>query len=124
MAKNQDISVVRGTTNVYSLAVKDKDTGDPYVLAEGEVLRFAVKRNENSTVKLIEKANEPGLAVVYFTENAEQIEEGFWEYDEYYLIKKAIQCCGMTLRKILLDGLKILKKLIDPEFQLMKKLMS
>ena len=80
---------MRGTTNVYSLAVKDKDTGDPYVLAEGEVLRFAVKRNENSTVKLIEKANEPGLAVVYFTENAEQIEEGFWEYDEYYLIKKS-----------------------------------
>lgn len=42
MAK-QKISIVRGTTNTFAVAVVD-EAGDAYTLGSGEVLRFGVKK--------------------------------------------------------------------------------
>ena len=39
----QTISVVRGTTNGFSVAITDESTGEAYELEEGEFLRFGVK---------------------------------------------------------------------------------
>ena len=39
----QAISIIRGTTNVYMVAVMEESSGSPYVLAEGETLIFGVK---------------------------------------------------------------------------------
>lgn len=38
----QTISIVRGTTNVFQIAVQDS-SGSPYLLGEGETLIFGVK---------------------------------------------------------------------------------
>lgn len=42
MAK-QKISIVRGTTNTFAVAIEDED-GELYELESGEVLRFGIKR--------------------------------------------------------------------------------
>lgn len=54
MAK-QMISVVRGTTNFYTINISNSDTGEPYALSTGEVFRFGVKKNEDALVRVIEK---------------------------------------------------------------------
>lgn len=44
MAK-QKISIVRGTTNSFSISITDKETGEAYELETGEVLRFGIKKS-------------------------------------------------------------------------------
>lgn len=39
----QPITIVRGTTNGFTVAITDGTTGDPYVLESGEIIRFGVK---------------------------------------------------------------------------------
>lgn len=41
---DQDIKIIRGTTNEFDILITD-DKGEPYALTEGETLRFGVKRN-------------------------------------------------------------------------------
>lgn len=52
----QPIRIVRGTTNGFTVTVKD-DAGDPYAISEGEVVRFGVKRTPSDTQYLIVKEN-------------------------------------------------------------------
>ena len=52
MAK--DIKIVRGTSKIFELTVKDAD-GNPYTLKDGEVVIFGVKRNTNDDELLIRK---------------------------------------------------------------------
>lgn len=40
----QDIEIIRGTTNTFAVTVKDKSTGNLYEMAEGEIIRFGVKK--------------------------------------------------------------------------------
>ena len=49
------IEIVRGTTNAFAISLKDKDTGETYVLETGEVLRFGVKKAEQSTTTVFDK---------------------------------------------------------------------
>lgn len=62
MAK-QKISIVRGTTNAFAVAVSDEN-GDAYTLESGEVLRFGVKKRPGDAqyifVKETAEANEDG----------------------------------------------------------------
>lgn len=53
MAK-QKISIVRGTTNVFAVAVAD-ESGEAYTLASGEVLRFGVKKRPGDAEYLFAK---------------------------------------------------------------------
>ena len=51
----QTIKIVRGTTNSFSVAITDKETGDPYELSTGEFLRFGVKLLPTDTTYILEK---------------------------------------------------------------------
>lgn len=53
MAK-QKITIVRGTTNEFSLIVTDAD-GELYPLASGEVIKFGVKKSADDVSLLISK---------------------------------------------------------------------
>lgn len=63
MAK-QKISIVRGTTNSFSISITDKETGEAYELETGEALRFGIKKNPNDAEYVlvidITEANEDG----------------------------------------------------------------
>ena len=48
------LEIIRGTTNTVHIDVTDAG-GTPYALADGEVLRFGVKRNAASSEYLIRK---------------------------------------------------------------------
>lgn len=66
MAK-QKISIVRGTTNTFAVAVADEN-GDAYTLGSGEVLRFGVKKR-------------PGDAeYIFMKESAEPNTDGNYEF--------------------------------------------
>lgn len=60
----QKISIVRGTTNGFSIAITDEETGNDYELEPGEIIRFGVKTlptDENYVfTKEITEANESG----------------------------------------------------------------
>lgn len=51
----QPIAIVRGTTNSFSIAITDEDTGEPYELEAGEVLRFGIKRRPEDAECIITK---------------------------------------------------------------------
>lgn len=50
----QDISIVRGTSNVFGLAITNPD-GSPFMLEAGQVLVFAVKKRPTDTERLLVK---------------------------------------------------------------------
>ena len=51
----QTIKIVRGTTNVFSVAITDETTGEAYTLEEGETLRFGIKQLPTDTTYLVTK---------------------------------------------------------------------
>ncbi len=55
MAK-QPLSIVRGTTNSFSVAITDVETGEAYELEAGEILRFGVKKSATDPECIFEKA--------------------------------------------------------------------
>ena len=50
----QNISIVRGTTNVFQIAVQDT-SGSPYLLSEGETLIFGVKAKTSDKDYMVHK---------------------------------------------------------------------
>lgn len=54
MAK-QKISVVRGTTNSFSIEIIDESTSEVYELESGEVIRFGIKKNAEDAQYIVEK---------------------------------------------------------------------
>lgn len=66
--RDQAISMVRGNSEVFALTITDADTGNPYILAQGDVLRFGVKQSKNSQTRILEKELEQ--------DNSEDAEEG------------------------------------------------
>lgn len=94
----QPIRIVRGTTNGVSIAITDEATGDPYVLGEGEILRFGVKNLPTETTyiftKEVTEANE-GDEYVFTIDPSDTIGLSFGSYwydiglqsgDDYYNI--------------------------------------
>lgn len=82
----QPITIVRGTTNAFSVAVKIKQTGEAYVLAEGETLRFGVKQfpeeNEYLMKKDFSTADEDGTyAFVIDVDDTADLPFGTYYYD-------------------------------------------
>lgn len=50
----QPIAIVRGTTRTIGVSIFD-ESGDPYTLGSGEVLRFGIKKNPSDTSYLVKK---------------------------------------------------------------------
>lgn len=69
MAKmeQQDIEIVRGTTNTFSISVFN-DEGEPYDLQSGETLIFGIKKDPRELTNLIQKTVAEGTGGVYIVE--------------------------------------------------------
>ena len=85
MAK-QPLSIVRGTTNSFSVAITDEETGEPYELEAGELLRFGIKKNpkddEYVLVIDITETNEDGeYAFTILPSNTISLPFGSYYYD-------------------------------------------
>lgn len=50
----QDIAIIRGTTNTFSISISDA-SGNPYVLQSGDTIRFGVKSFQNNATYDISK---------------------------------------------------------------------
>lgn len=84
---NNDVEIVRGTTNVFEITVKDA-YGNPYNLGEGEKLLFGVKKthidDEYVFVKTITttSSNKDGVYnVTIVPEDTEECECSRYHYD-------------------------------------------
>lgn len=79
----QAISVIRGTTNTFTVYVADEN-GDPYTLAAGEVLRFGVKavpgEAEYILTKIMTSADAEGDGYVFTILPSDTAELGFGSY--------------------------------------------
>lgn len=56
----QDISLARGRTYVFELAVNDAD-GEPYILQDGETLIFGIKRLYSDPIYRVKKIITPEM---------------------------------------------------------------
>ena len=94
----QTISIIRGTTNVFQVAVQDA-SGSPYLLAEGETLIFGVKpkpgEEEYTIVKVLTSDNllNDTYVVRLSPEDTEDLSYGRYCYDvglqrgnDYYMV--------------------------------------
>ena len=84
MAKH-DLSIVRGTSNVFGLAITNAD-GTPFFLEDGQALVFAVKKRpkdeERVLVKKVTNSIEEGTFYLeLFPSDTEDIEAGRYYYD-------------------------------------------
>lgn len=84
MAK-QDIAIVRGTSNVFGLAITNAD-GSPFVLEDGQTLVFAVKRRlrdeDRVLIKTITNSIEVGTYYLeLFPADTAELDPGKYYYD-------------------------------------------
>lgn len=84
MAKH-DLSIVRGTSNVFGLAITNAD-GTPFVLEDNQTLVFAVKKNpkkyDRVLVKKVSHSVEEGIYYLeLFPSDTTDIEPGRYYYD-------------------------------------------
>lgn len=82
---NNEISIVRGTTNIFGIAVKNPN-GDPYVISDGQVLVFGLKRRAKDEERvLLKKITSMTEAGVYYLEllpsDTADLETGKYYYD-------------------------------------------
>lgn len=102
----QNISIVRGTTNVFQIAVQDT-SGSPYLLSEGEILIFGVKtkpgEEEYTIVKMLTSDNllNDTYLVRINPEDTENLSCGRYCYDvglqrgnDYYMV---LPCSDFTI---------------------------
>ena len=84
MAKH-DLSIVRGTSNVFGLAITNAD-GSPFVLEDNQTLVFAVKRKlkdeDRILIKKITNIVEVGTYYLeLFTTDTAELDPGKYYYD-------------------------------------------
>lgn len=84
MAK-QDISIVRGTSNVFGLSITNAD-GSPFVIEDTQTLVFAVKRRlrdeERVLIKTITNSVDAGVYYLeLFPEDTADLDPGKYYYD-------------------------------------------
>ncbi len=82
----QPISIIRGTTNSFSISIKNED-GTDYVLSDGETVRFGVKQNvDSSEYKILKEITQSNSDVdeIQFTiepSDTENLRIGNYHYD-------------------------------------------
>ena len=84
MAKN-DISIVRGTSNVFGLAITNTD-GSPFTLEGGQVLVFAVKKKPKDiervlVKKVVHSIDEGTFYLELYPSDTADLEAGKYFYD-------------------------------------------
>lgn len=103
----QPIAIIRGTTKTLNINISQV-AGESYVLADGEILRFGVKKSPEHSAYVIKKnltsANyDNGVYVLTLTpEDTEQLNYGCYYYDvglqvgsEYFNV---IECSEFDIR--------------------------
>lgn len=82
--KNQYISIVRGTTNSFGIAVTDED-GTPYTLETDQVLVFGIKKKPTDLERVLVKTITHTVNGEYYLEltpaDTRDIEPGKYFYD-------------------------------------------
>jgi len=81
----QDLSIVRGTSNVFGLVVTDAD-GDPFIIESGQVLVFGVKKRpkdeDRVLIKTITHSVDDGTYYLELTPaDTADLEPGKYFYD-------------------------------------------
>lgn len=81
----QDLAIVRGTSNVFGIEVTNIN-GEPFVLEEGQVLVFAIKKRpkdeDRILVKTITHSIDTGTFYLeLFPSDTEDVEPGKYVYD-------------------------------------------
>lgn len=81
----QDISIIRGTSNVFTLSVANAD-GSPFILEEGQSLIFAVKKrlmtdNRVLIKKIKHRVDEGTYYLELMPEDTKDLELGKYYYD-------------------------------------------
>lgn len=86
MAKH-DLSIVRGTSNVFGLAITNAD-GTPFVLEDGQTLVFAVKKRPKDKYdkrvlvkKVLHSVEEGTFYLELFPSDTEELDPGNYFYD-------------------------------------------
>lgn len=74
------ISLVRGDSATIKLTIKDKSTNQEYVLGDGDVVRFSVKKEICSNDILIQKTFESNEIVISY-EDTKDLSFGDYVYD-------------------------------------------
>ena len=82
--RRQNLEIVRGTTNAFGLAIAYQ-TGDEFVLADGQVLVFGLKANKMDEERLLLKKITRAVAGEYYLEltpeDTADLEPGQYYYD-------------------------------------------
>lgn len=82
--RNSEIRMVRGTSQLLEIRVTDGH-GAPYVLSEGDVIRFGVKYEEGNGAYLVKKQSSTltdGITRIHLTpEDTMEMEPGRYKFD-------------------------------------------
>lgn len=78
------IKVIRGTTKTLRVRITDA-AGAPYILQDGDIVRFGVKRSADSSKYLIEKevtgAADGAVIIILSPEDTAALDHGQYKYD-------------------------------------------
>lgn len=84
MTMTQKLEIVRGTSNVFCISVKDAE-GRPYILEEGEALVFGLKDFPKDAECVLVKTITNGPDGEYYLEltpaDTANLEDGLYHYD-------------------------------------------